>query len=336
MNDVGKTIVYLIEKCLRWLYVTRRKNVVYRVFVSTIIFLFLALIMIAAFGLLEMFLLYNLAGKNSANFFGISKIVFSILILIILLNWGTKQSDYSKELLTCYWLIKNREKKKHNWVKGILIVAISTVLILALTDEIDRIAILLKASLVETLIVGFGIITLFVYIPLTESIIDEMKFYKTKSIASVVLLAILLIIYMASKGNVQTEDMSNVYDIMIFSIGQLAFAESAIANLKCIYKKMKEDKKEKISEYFQEVDKEYEELEREFQVGIQQVKCCRENLASSWCEMNWTQKIKCISVTFGTIIFLGVIAWICIYLLNRMLIIEQQISSFLRGLVNVY
>lgn len=336
MNDAGKTMVYLIEKCLKWLYVTRRKNMVYRVFVSTIIFLFLALIMIAAFGLLEMFLLYNLAGKNSANFFGISKIVFSILILIILLNWGTKQSDYSKELLTCYWLIKNREKKKHNWVKGILIVAISTVLILALTDEIDRIAILLKASLVETLIVGFGIITLFVYIPLTESIIDEMKFYKTKSIASVVLLAILLIIYMASKGNVQTEDMSNIYDIMIFSIGQLAFAESAIANLKCIYKKMKEDKKEKISEYFQEVDKEYEELERKFQAGIQQVKCCGENLAFSWCEMNWTQKIKCIGVTFGTIIFLGVIAWICIYLSNRMLIYEQQISSFLRGLVNVY
>ena len=28
---------------------------------------------------------------------------------------------------------------------------------------------------------------------------------------------------------------------MIFSIGQLAFAESAIANLKCIYKKMKEE-----------------------------------------------------------------------------------------------
>ena len=99
-------------------------------------------------------------------------------------------------------------------MKGILIVAISTVLILALTDEIDRIVILLKASLVETLIVGFGIITLFVYISLTESIIDEMKFYKTKSIASVVLLAILLIIYMASKGNVQTEDMSNIYDII--------------------------------------------------------------------------------------------------------------------------
>ena len=39
MNDAGRTIVYLIEKCLRWLYVTRRKNAVYRVFVSTIIFL---------------------------------------------------------------------------------------------------------------------------------------------------------------------------------------------------------------------------------------------------------------------------------------------------------
>ena len=38
MNDVGKTIGCLIEKCLRWLYVTRRKNMVYRVFVSTIIF----------------------------------------------------------------------------------------------------------------------------------------------------------------------------------------------------------------------------------------------------------------------------------------------------------
>ena len=48
MNDAGKTIVYLIEKCLRWLYVTRRKNAVYRVFVSTIIFLSLALIIFVA------------------------------------------------------------------------------------------------------------------------------------------------------------------------------------------------------------------------------------------------------------------------------------------------
>ena len=55
--------------------------------------------------------------------------------------------------------------------------------------------------------------------------------------------------------------INEIYDIMIFAIGQIAFAESAISNYKSMYKKLKEEKKDEVEKYLEGVDKQYEKNE---------------------------------------------------------------------------
>ena len=264
MDDIKYIISYIVEKCLQWLYATRKKRFGHRIIVGIILLVLLVLGLALILYILEAFLLYNCIGNNGADFARILSVVVSTVILIILLNWGTGQDNYSEVLLSYYYLISKRKRYQYNWIKIIVILFVIVFLISTLCQEIDIIAQALKFNLPETLIIGFVIISLFIYIPLTECVIDEVKFYRVKSIASIVQFLILLVIYITSMMDMSSDDVGNIYDIMIFAIGQIAFAESAISNYKSMYKKLKEEKKDEVEKYLEGVDKQYEKNEESF------------------------------------------------------------------------
>ena len=259
MDDIKYIISYIVEKCLQWLYATRKKRFGHRIIVGIILLVLLVLSLALILYILEAFLLYNCIGNNGADFARILSVVVSTVILIILLNWGTGQDNYSEVLLSYYYLISKRKRYQYNWIKIIVILFVIVFLISTLCQEIDIIAQALKFNLPETIIIGFVIISLFIYIPLTECVIDEVKFYRVKSIASIVQFLILLVIYITSMMDMSSDDVGNIYDIMIFAIGQIAFAESAISNYKSMYKKLKEEKKDEVEKYL-EFHKVLEEL----------------------------------------------------------------------------
>ena len=243
-------------------------------------------------------------------------VVVSTVILIILLNWGTGQDNYSEVLLSYYYLISRRKRYQYNWIKIIVILFVIVFLISTLCQEIDIIAQALKFNLPETLIIGFVIISLFIYIPLTECVIDEVKFYRVKSIASIVQFLILLVIYITSMMDMSSDDVGNIYDIMIFAIGQIAFAESAISNYKSMYKKLKEEKKDEVEKYLEGVDKQYEKNEEMIRSDIKEAKNFVGEIVDLWSKMNWKQRIKVVGVLLAFIGFYVLLIWISTLLSN--------------------
>ena len=310
MDDIKYIISYIVEKCLQWLYATRKKRFGHRIIVGIILLVLLVLGLALILYILEAFLLYNCIGNNGADFARILSVVVSTVILIILLNWGTGQDNYSEVLLSYYYLISKRKRYQYNWIK-IIVILIST-----LCQEIDIIAQALKFNLPETLIIGFVIISLFIYIPLTECVIDEVKFYRVKSITSIVQFLILLVIYITSMMDMSSDDVGNIYDIMIFAIGQIAFAESAISNYKSMYKKLKEEKKDEVEKYLEGVDKQYEKNEEMIRSDIKEAKNFVGEIVDLWSKMNWKQRIKVVGVLLAFIGFYVLLIWISTLLSN--------------------
>lgn len=315
MDDIKYIISYIVEKCLQWLYATRKKQFGHRIIVGIILLVLLVLGLALILYILEAFLLYNCIGNNGADFARILSVVVSTVILIILLNWGTGQDNYSEVLLS-YYLISKRKKYQYNWIKIIVILFVIVFLISTLCQEIDIIAQALKFNLPETLIIGFVIISLFIYIPLTECVIDEVKFYRVKSIASIVQFLILLVIYITSMMDMSSDDVGNIYDIMIFAIGQIAFAESAISNYKSMYKKLKEEKKDEVEKYLEGVDKQYEKNEEMIRSDIKEAKNFVGEIVDLWSKMNWKQRIKVVGVLLAFIGFYVLLIWISTLLSN--------------------
>lgn len=318
MDDIKYIISYIVEKCLQWLYATRKKRFGHRIIVGIILLVLLVLGLALILYILEAFLLYNCIGNNGADFARILSVVVSTVILIILLNWGTGQDNYSEVLLSYYYyyLISKRKRYQYNWIKIIVILFVIVFLISTLCQEIDIIAQALKFNLPETLIIGFVIISLFIYIPLTECVIDEVKFYRVKSIASIVQFLILLVIYITSMMDMSSDDVGNIYDIMIFAIGQIAFAESAISNYKSMYKKLKEEKKDEVEKYLEGVDKQYEKNEEMIRSDIKEAKNFVGEIVDLWSKMNWKQRIKVVGVLLAFIGFYVLLIWISTLLSN--------------------
>ena len=304
---------FTIEDLLKH-YLQKKFHILIIVGIILLVLLVLGLALILY--ILEAFLLYNCIGNNGADFARILSVVVSTVILIILLNWGTGQDNYSEVLLSYYYLISKRKRYQYNWIKIIVILFVIVFLISTLCQEIDIIAQALKFNLPETLIIGFVIISLFIYIPLTECVIDEVKFYRVKSIASIVQFLILLVIYITSMMDMSSDDVGNIYDIMIFAIGQIAFAESAISNYKSMYKKLKEEKKDEVEKYLEGVDKQYEKNEEMIRSDIKEAKNFVGEIVDLWSKMNWKQRIKVVGVLLAFIGFYVLLIWISTLLSN--------------------
>lgn len=331
MDDIKYIISYIVEKCLQWLYATRKKRFGHRIIVGIILLVLLVLGLALILYILEAFLLYNCIGNNGADFARILSVVVSTVILIILLNWGTGQDNYSEVLLSYYYLISKRKRYQYNWIKIIVILFVIVFLISTLCQEIDIIAQALKFNLPETLIIGFVIISLFIYIPLTECVIDEVKFYRVKSITSIVQFLILLVIYITSMMDMSSDDVGNIYDIMIFAIGQIAFAESAISNYKSMYKKLKEEKKDEVEKYLEGVDKQYEKNEEMIRSDIKEAKNFVGEIVDLWSKMNWKQRIKVVGVLLAFIGFYVLLIWISTLFSNIYIYICFYVNGYNLG-----
>ena len=91
-------------------------------------------------GGLEEALLKNYTGSGEVDFARIFSIVAGLAFLIIEVNWGTKQADYSEILLSYYYLRTYRKREKCKIVKAVVIPMIMIGIILLMSEEIDVIA----------------------------------------------------------------------------------------------------------------------------------------------------------------------------------------------------
>ena len=246
----------LLEKCLKWLYAIRNKSIAYKYLVKSFFVLVvdfnISLIMYS----LELFVLSSHAQNINAGFWELFGFNGLLLYLIIILNGGMDNDELSRTLLI-YYFLRNRRKVNYSIIKNIMVIFIVIALIHILFPIIEKFALGLEWSQSATLIIGFVIIALFVYIPLTESIVDEINYCKAKARGATVLFLAILCIFTYLHSDIVSGDMGNISEIAIFAIGQLAFAESAIGNYKAMYRKLGEDNKNDIHKYLQDVDEQY-------------------------------------------------------------------------------
>ena len=113
-----------------------------------------------------------------------------------------------------------------------------------------------------------------------------------------------------------SDNVGNIYDIIIFAIGQIAFAESAISNYKSMYKKLKEEKKDEVERYLEEVDKQYEKNKEMLRSDIKGAKNFWGEIVDLWSKMNWKQRIKVVGVLLVFIGFYVLLIRISILLSN--------------------
>lgn len=296
MGELNHMTSIFLEKCLQWLYVTRKKKLWYKIMITTLVQILFVMGISMILYILEVVFVYNFSNTNSPNFVRIVAVIVGVALLIFLLNAGIKSEEYSKILLGYHYLSTRRERKPYSKIKSIVIIIIIVLLSRAICKEIDNIAYAIELNFSETLIIGFSILALVLYIPLTECVIDEMESYRIKAIVSSILFIILIGIYITFKGDTSPENMEGVCEIAIFAIGQVAFAENAVSNYKNMYKALKEQKKEELEEYFQRVDMQYLQKEKAVQYGINDMKKFKEEMNEIWNTLDKRQRVKMVVI----------------------------------------
>lgn len=310
MNCTKNIIEYLIITGLEWIYATRNKKKFYKS-ISWIIFLMLFMMGISmALFLGESIVFYSLPDRRIKSLLRIFCIVFCVVSIIVLNNYGQEHCQYSRILLSYYYLKRINKRSRFSWNKLTGTIVLCVVLIVMLSKEIGYIFQSEKNnfSTNEILVVCLVVIALIVYLSLTEGIIDKVYYYKMQARASITLFFLMLYVYIESLSSVSENDSNIIWGIMLFAIGQIAFATSALSSYKKMYLVLKDRRKEELERYLQEVDNGYDEKIKELNKGINEIKYIGNICKKIWEDMNWKQRIIIIAtILTPTIGYIGLI-----------------------------
>lgn len=301
----------MIEKVLQWMYAIRNKKIIYRRGISFGLLLLLVTGVAMAIYVCEYFLTFNEKYLMTFKFSRIWIIIACICGIVILVNKGVKYSECSRILLSYSYLRKENKKNRLSWWRKCGIVFLGAVLVELVSKEVDNIAIRMEANQIETLVVGFAVLAIVVYIPLVESAVNKVKYYKMQFLASIWLFIIMIVFFAMSMDG--TVDLGNdrVAEAAIFSIGQIAFAVAAVTNYKNMYVELEKENINKLTEYLLRVDIEYAKKNRVINDEIIMTKQSIRNFGDFWGELARKDKRKilgCIFVTFVIYILLAVVA----------------------------
>lgn len=284
----------IIEKVLQWLYATRNKKLRYRILVEIAVLSLVVACLTLGLGGLEEALLKNYTGSGEVDFARIFSIVAGLAFLIIEVNWGTKQADYSEILLSYYYLRTYRKREKCKIVKAVVIPMIMIGIILLMSEEIDVIATACQWELGDTLVIGFVCMMLLIYIPMTEFVLNEKKMYIVKRNASVAIFLIGNILYVLTLNKIDYADMGTTGNVVLFVLGEIGLVESAISNHKNLYRKIKEERYEEVCRYLRNVDEAYACKEAEGLQELDKMKEFGKEARELWNKAERKQKQKII------------------------------------------
>lgn len=318
MEDIKEIGNYIIEKLLQWIYVTRNKKSIQKILVTLIAAsLFVTGLSLSIYiveMVVEIVVFNNQLDTNNTNFMSVVAIIICIMVLIFLSNIGVKKCEYSRIILSYFYLNMQRksEEKQSGMVKWLRIggIILSSIILLELIcKELDRWSIILKLNDSDTIVFGFVIIALCIYIPITEFIFDKIQYYKVQASASLVLFIVMFIAYASSIGSISKNDTSKVLSILIFAIGQIVFIVNAISSYKNMYKIIMEKYKIELEEYLRITDEKYAYKIEQINEGVIEAKRFAEECVELWKMITVKQRIMLVLITSG-LIFLFIILFI--------------------------
>ena len=255
-----------LEKMAIWLYATRNerilKNICIKLGVTGLAMYVLALIWYEV----ELFVVKPYGLQNEINFQRILLILFCIVAYVVFLNRHVSQSSYSKKIVS-YLYIKKKQKKpivELEIVKFFIVLASIPLIMKFLGEEMDIFLKIFKISVPNTLIIGMVGILLILVIPLTESIFDEITYLKIDIIFSIVVCIVLIYSYCITMEGISLNDTKSVFEIVIFAIGQVSFAKTAISDYKKIYQIKIKQEETRICRHLRAIDGVYAKKKADF------------------------------------------------------------------------
>lgn len=291
MNDLKEEVSTPVEIILQWIYANRKKprKIRYVILISLFIIGVLSISFLVYYA--GCFFLINHEGTEKYIFCRILIVVVSFALVILAQNWGEKQIEFSEVFLGYYYLVHKHKKEKNSIIKNVVLISGTIVGTNQLIKVIDVISDIRKINMFQSTVFGFEIISLFIYLPLTEFIIDEIKKYRIKANSSLVLFCILFWLYVFGGNNDEIANSENMTNIVIFAVGQIAFVESAIINKKNLYIKLKEEEKDELKKYLQNVDDGYKKVETKFRIYVNVLKDMAKSFWGFFCSLNLKRKI---------------------------------------------
>lgn len=263
---------------------------------------------------------------NLINFFSILEINICIMLLIFLSNFGVKKCEYSRIILSYFYLktkIKKNDDQKNivTWIKWLGIPLISIILVALILNALNRWLVIFNNYKSNLYIFAFVLIVLCIYVPNTEFIFDEIQYYKVQKIASEILFIAMFFAYIYSSGNISEGDTSKMLSILIFAIGQIVFIVTVISSDKNMYKILKEKNKVELELYLQKIDRDYIHKVEQINDGVIEAKRITEEFKDQWKEIPVKQRRRLVKIISGGFLLGILLILLVIRIINLSLIL---------------
>lgn len=225
-----------------------------------------------------------------------------IIAIFFIMNIFDEKVNVEKTIIKHVYL--NQKIRKSNWIdyfRLILVLILISVICTAFMPTFNQFCKMLELNETESTIVCFVAVLSITYLALVETISDEVRRYRIKTIACMLIFLILIIVYMQIYGDNKIEE-KDVLGILVFGFGQLAFLDSGIGNYRALYKCLEEKYELDLELYYQEVVEKFDAKFSNVQSGISGLKTIAFFMSETWKKLDFKKKM--IFVTLAAVLLI--------------------------------
>lgn len=169
-------------------------------------------------------------------------------------------------------------------------------------------------TLIMIMVVTFG----GAYFLLTDTIIENFRRYRAKSIAAVLLILSLSFLYSWQLSEASTSSI-DVYGVIIFGLGLLALLDTAVNNYREMFRCLREDHKEELENYLKSVTEYYDVKFEQVENRISNIKEEWMFFADVWKKSPRKKKISIVLIILAFIAFFAGISFLSIKISGKMI-----------------
>lgn len=246
-------------------------------------------------------------------------IVGAIGLIFFTMNVFTGQSNFYKNLLEHMYL--NRNVKHPVWITFIRI-CVSIFLLFVIYNccmpIFEKVSVICQMNEIETLIMIMVVTFGGAYFLLTDTIIENFRRYRAKSIAAVLLILSLSFLYSWQLSEASTSSF-DVYGVIIFGLGLLALLDTAVNNYREMFRCLREEHKEELENYLKSVTEYYDVKFEQVENRISNIKDEWMSFVDIWKKSPRKKKISFVLIILALIAFFAGISFLSIKISGKMI-----------------
>lgn len=264
-----------------------------RIMIPIISFLFFFLYILTSY--ICYFMVYIFVGDASVFLLKDAFIVVGCcLAIIFVMNVCSKRTNVFRLILEYNYLSTVAKNERKNDIFRIII---SFPLLYAITVRIipimDKISDIMLMNTIEKNLMHCIVYLSTGYFFFTDIIIDHVRRYWTKIVASLCILFLLAMFYSEQLVNID-EKQIDAYGVIIFCLGLLSLFDTAISNYREMYQALKVENEKELEAYLCGVISKYDSYYANVKGEMSDAKECIRLFVILWKKMTLKRKVTCI------------------------------------------